>query len=79
MSEDYRFSTPIILSAVYLLSKGKKNRRKQNRTLHPPPHDRYIGLTGKIDCILEPKPLSLYLIPSLSEKCSDHKSYRFLN
>jgi CRISPR-associated protein (TIGR03986 family) len=44
----------------------------------PPPHDRYVGLTGCITCTVEAKtPLFISDSHAVEEKPGDHKSYRF--
>ena len=44
----------------------------------PPPHDRYVGLTGRITCTVEAKtPLFISDSHAVEEKPGDHKSYRF--
>ncbi|MGC9400702.1 MAG: TIGR03986 family type III CRISPR-associated RAMP protein [Anaerolineae bacterium] len=44
----------------------------------PPPHDRYVGLTGRITCTVEAKtPLFISDSHAVEEDDNGHKSYRF--
>jgi CRISPR-associated protein (TIGR03986 family) len=44
----------------------------------PPPHDRYVGLTGRITCTVEAKtPLFISDSHAIEEDDNGHKSYRF--
>jgi CRISPR-associated protein (TIGR03986 family) len=58
-----------------------EQRRPENHVLGdcpPPPHDRYVGLTGRITCTVEAKtPLFISDSHAIEEKPDDHKSYRF--
>ncbi|NMB42432.1 MAG: hypothetical protein GX996_10950, partial [Firmicutes bacterium] len=80
VSEDYRFLNPY--NFVRCLSPIEREEESPQAKLlgrcTPPPHDRYIGLTGKIDCVLEAKtPIFVSDSEFIGEKCSAHKSYRF--
>lgn len=44
----------------------------------PPPHDRYVGLTGRITCTVDAKtPLFISDSHAIEEDDNEHKSYRF--
>jgi CRISPR-associated protein (TIGR03986 family) len=78
MDKDYRFLNPY--NFVRYLSKGTENSAPEIKLLGrcaPPPHDRFIGLTGKIECKLES--FTLIFIPDSEfvESEKEHKSYRF--
>jgi CRISPR-associated protein (TIGR03986 family) len=76
----YRFLNPY--NFVRFLDKGKENPNDPEVTLlgrcAPPPHDRYVGITGKITCTLETvTPLFISDSEGVCEEPNDHKSYRF--
>lgn len=67
MSE-YKFLNPYNFVRVLPDNKGKDGEKPNVKLLGrcaPPPHDRYIGLTGKITCELIAKTPSLSQIRSL--------------
>jgi len=75
----YRFLNPY--NFVRFLDKGKEDPNDPEVTLLgrclPPPHDRYIGITGKITCTLTTV-TPLFISDSEGIETSNaHKSYRF--
>jgi CRISPR-associated protein (TIGR03986 family) len=76
----YRFLNPY--NFVRFLGKGREDSSDPEVTLlgrcAPPPHDRYVGITGKITCTLETvTPLFISDSEGVCEEPNDHKSYRF--
>ena len=73
--EGYRFLNPY--NFVRILTKP----RPENHVLgncSPPPHDRYVGLTGRITCKVEAiTPLFISDSHAVDEKPNGHKVYRF--
>ena len=63
------------------LPRGKENGELDIKLLGrctPPPHDRFIGLTGRIECELEAAtPIFISDSEVVEEKGNEHKSYRF--
>ncbi len=74
-NQAYRFLNPY--NFVRLLTQ----QRPQNHILGdcpPPPHDRYVGLTGRITCKVEAvTPLFISDSHAVSEDASGHRTYRF--
>lgn len=78
MNKNYRFLNPY--NFVRYLSKGNENSAPEIKLLGrcaPPPHDRFIGLTGKIDCKLESFTPIFISDSEFVESEKEHKSYRF--
>jgi CRISPR-associated protein (TIGR03986 family) len=81
MSSDYRFLNPY--NFVRYLPQGKENIERDIKLLgrcSPPPHDRFIGLTGRIECELEavtPIFISDSEFVKEDKDNPEHKSYRF--
>lgn len=78
MSEKYRFLNPY--NFVRYLRNGKENGTPEIELLGrcaPPPHDRFIGLTGKIECKLEAITPLFISDSEFVESENEHKSYRF--
>jgi CRISPR-associated protein (TIGR03986 family) len=80
--ENYRFLNPY--NFVRLLGEPQKKAIEQpNETqllwrCPPPPHDRYVGLTGRITCEVTAKtPLFISDSHAVQEGNDKHKSYRF--
>jgi CRISPR-associated protein (TIGR03986 family) len=76
----YRFLNPY--NFVRFLGKGKDKPDDPGVTLlgrcMPPPHDRYVGITGKITCTIETvTPLFISDSEGISEDPNNHKTYRF--
>lgn len=76
----YRFLNPY--NFVRFLGKGKENSNDPEVKLlgrcAPPPHDRYVGISGRITCTLETvTPLFISDSEGVCEEPDDHKSYRF--
>lgn len=71
---EYRFHNP------YNFVRYLENRRPDNHILGncpPPPHDRYVGLTGRIECKVEAvTPLFVSDSHAVKEE-NGHKTYRF--
>ena len=72
---EYRFLNPY--NFVRLLT----HHRPKNHILGdcpPPPHDRYVGLSGRITCTVEAvTPLFISDSHAVSEDANGHKTYRF--
>jgi CRISPR-associated protein (TIGR03986 family) len=80
MSSEYRFLNPY--NFVRYLPAGTENGERDVKLLGrctPPPHDRFIGLTGRIECELEAAtPIFISDSECVEEdKSKEHKSYRF--
>ena len=79
MNSNYRFLNPY--NFVRYLSEGKKDDLPEIKLLGrcaPPPHDRFTGLTGKIECELEAiTPIFISDSEFIENKENEHKSYRF--
>ena len=80
MSSEYRFLNPY--NFVRYLPAGKENGERDVKVLGkctPPPHDRFIGLTGGIECELEAAtPIFISDSEFVEEdESKEHKSYRF--
>ncbi len=80
MSNEYRFLNPY--NFVRYLPAGKEDGERDVKLLGrctPPPHDRFIGLTGRIECELEAAtPIFISDSEFVEEdKGKEHKSYRF--
>ena len=80
MSSEYRFLNPY--NFVRYLPAGKENGERDVTLLGrctPPPHDRFIGLTGMIECELETvTPIFISDSEFVEEdKDKEHKTYRF--
>jgi CRISPR-associated protein (TIGR03986 family) len=76
----YRFLNPY--NFVRFLGKGKEDPDDPEVTLlgrcAPPPHDRYVGISGRITCTLETvTPLFISDSEGVCEEPNDHKGYRF--
>ena len=80
MSE-YKFLNPYNFVRVLPDNKGKDGEKPNVKLLGrcaPPPHDRYIGLTGKITCELIAKtPLFISDSEFVKDYGNGHKAYRF--
>lgn len=77
MSDEYGFLNPY--NFVRYLPPGRESDEPAIKLLgrcHPPPHDRFIGLTGEIECELEAA-TPIFISDSESVKGDEHKSYRF--
>jgi len=77
MSDEYRFLNPY--NFVRYLPPGRESDEPAIKLLgrcHPPPHDRFIGLTGEIKCELEAV-TPIFISDSESVMGDEHKSYRF--
>lgn len=78
---EYRFLNPYNFVRYLPENKGKGEDIPKVKLLGhcaPPPHDRFIGLTGKITCELEAKtPIFISDSEFVFDKGKDHKSYRF--
>ncbi len=74
-SEDYRFLNP------YNFVRVINQPRPQNHVLGncpPPPHDRYVGLTGRITCEVEAvTPLFISDSHAVKGGVGEHRTYRF--
>lgn len=74
-SNAYRFHNP------YNFVRYLEHRRPDNHVLGncpPPPHDRYVGLTGRITCNVKAvTPLFISDSHAIQENENGHKTYRF--
>ncbi|GAB6163959.1 hypothetical protein JCM12298_31190 [Desulfothermus naphthae] len=73
----YRFLNPY--NFVRYLPEGKDNGTAEVKLLGkcpPPPHDRFVGLTGRIECKLEAK-TPIFISDSEFVEGKEHRSYRF--
>ena len=63
------------------LPEGKDNGTPEIKLLgkcSPPPHDRFVGLTGRIECELEAKtPIFISDSEFVEQNGNEHRSYRF--
>lgn len=79
MDREYRFLNPY--NFVRYLDKGEDNGSPEAKLLGrcaPPPHDRFLGLTGRIECELEAKtPIFISDSEFVEDKGNEHRSYRF--
>ncbi len=79
MSEDDRFLNPY--NFVRYLTEGKEDDRPEIKLLGrcaPPPHDRFVGLTGRIECELEAvTPIFVSNSEFVYKDSREHKSYEF--
>jgi len=74
-SKEYRFLNPY--NFVRFLNQSRPNNDVLGNC-PPPPHDRYIGLTGRITCEVEAvTPLFVSDSHAVQEGNDKHKSYRF--
>ncbi len=75
---NYRFLNPY--NFVRFLGKGRDNPSDAGVTLlgrcAPPPHDRYVGITGKITCTLRTV-TPLFISDSEGITGEEHKTYHF--
>ncbi|WXG41606.1 MAG: TIGR03986 family CRISPR-associated RAMP protein [Candidatus Freyarchaeum deiterrae] len=77
----HRFLNPY--NFVRYLPQGKEKDTPENKLLGkcaPPPHDRFIGLTGRIECELKAVTPIFVSDPEevhVNDKVKEHKSYRF--
>jgi CRISPR-associated protein (TIGR03986 family) len=78
MSKGYKFLNPY--NFVRYLLKGMENSNPKVELLGrcpPPPHDRFVGLTGRMECRLETFTPIFISDSEFIEIKKDHKSYRF--
>jgi len=79
MNSEYRFLNPY--NFVRYLPEGKDNGTPEIKLLgkcSPPPHDRFVGLTGRIECELEAKtPIFISDSEFVEDKGNERRSYRF--
>lgn len=75
-NQAYRFLNPY--NFVRLLPQQRPQKNHILGDCPPPPHDRYVGLTGRITCKVEAvTPLFISDSHAVSEDASGHRTYRF--